>query len=73
MRILLVSLLLSGCCGLQQVYVEQDRRNYDTLAPRIEKLMETSDHYDEDQEQDIRDRLVGWNLRITKGEESFSE
>jgi hypothetical protein len=59
--------------NLQKEYVQQDRRSYDTLAPRIEKLMETSDHYDEDQEQDIRDRLNMWEARILIAEEALGE
>ena len=64
--ILVLAILLSGCGSLQENYVKQDRANYETLAPRIRKLMETSDHYDADQEQDIEDRLQGWDAKTTQ-------
>ena len=65
-NLLFVSIImLAGCGSLQENYVKQDRANYETLAPRVRKLMETSDHYDADQEQDIEDRLQGWDAKTT--------
>jgi len=75
MRPFLVSLVIvfSGCCGLQQAYVEQDRRDFDTMTPRVKRMIEATDLYDDDQKQDMLDRLTGRDLRITRGEEAFSE
>jgi len=67
-KILLV-LLLSGC--LCQDYVEQDRRNYDTLAPRITRMLGSTTEYDEDQKQDIKDRLQSWDTRLTQAEKLY--
>ena len=67
MRLLLASLLLSGCCSVtQRSYVEQDKANFDTLAPRILDLVERTRSLDKEQKQDIRDRLTAWERRILK-------
>ncbi len=72
-KYLLILVLLSGCETLHENYVKQDRQNYETLAPRIEKMMETSDHYTEDQEQDIKDRLKAWDAWTTQAMETFAK
>lgn len=59
-------IMLAGCGSLQESYVKQDRANYETLAPRVRKLMETSEHYTAEQEQDIEDRLQGWDAKTTQ-------
>ncbi len=60
-------IFLAGCGSLHESYVQQDRANYETLAPRVRKLMETSDHYTPKQEQDIEDRLQGWDAKTLQG------
>jgi len=70
---LAVVLLATACSSLPEKYVKQDRANYETLAPRIRKLMETSDHYSEDQEEDIEDRLQGWDARSAAAMEAIQD
>ncbi len=72
-QMLFILVLLAGCGTLHENYVKQDRANYETLAPRIRKLMETSDHYDEDQEADIEDRLQGWDAKTTQALATLKE
>jgi hypothetical protein len=57
---LILLILISGC-SLHEDYVRQDRANYETLAPVVRKLLDTSDHYDDDFEKDIEDRLNSWD------------
>lgn len=73
MRKLVISLVIifAGCGSLHEKYVKQDRANYETLEPRIRKLMETSEHYTETQEDDIKDRLQLWDARLIQAEEMF--
>lgn len=73
MKKLIGLLLVAGCCSLPVDYVKQDRRNYETLAPRIRKLLETSDYYDEDQEADIEDRLQAWDFKTAQALASIAE
>jgi hypothetical protein len=73
MKKLLFILLLAGCCTLQKDYVEQDRRNYETLAPRVRKMLETTTEYDADQKQDIEDRLQGWDTKSAAAMEAVSD
>jgi len=70
MRKLAVGLvfLFVGCGTLHEKYVEQDRANFETLAPRIRKMMDASDVYTDEQEGDIEDRLQLWDMRLTQAE-----
>jgi len=73
MRPLLFALIFAtGCCTVQRHDVEQSRRNYNTLAPRIHKMLKTST-YSKEQRQDIRDRLTAWDLRISKKEKALND
>ena len=60
MRKVLLGLVvvLAGCGTLHEKYVRQDRANYETLAPRVRKMMAASEVYSPMQEKDIEDRLV---------------
>jgi len=62
MKKLLISavLALTACGSLQESYVKQDRKNFETLAPRIRTMMAKSDVYTPAQEADIEDRLQAW-------------
>ena len=74
MRTLLLALVLcTGCCTLNQDYVKQDRKNYETLAPRIRKMLTSTTEYDDSQKQDIEDRLQGWDTKTAAGLEAFGE
>lgn len=58
MNKLLVTLaLLAGCCSPGEL----DRKNYETLAPKIYRLLD-GEKLSDDEEQDVRDRLVIWDL-----------
>ena len=73
-NLLYVSILfLAGCCTLNEAYVKQDRKDFDTLRPRIEAMLDETSLYDEHQKQDIRDRLNGREARITQAEATFKE
>lgn len=61
-----------GCGSLQAQYVAQDAANYRTLAPRVRAMVDETSLYDSDQKQDIRDRLVAWELRIKKAQENIA-
>jgi hypothetical protein len=65
--------LFVGCGTLHEKYVNQDRSNFDTLAPRVRKLMETSEHYTAEQEGDIEDRLQLWDARVTQAEATLKK
>ena len=73
MRKLLLSLVLifSGCGSLHEEYVKQDRNNYETLWPRIEKMLESTTEYDDDQKADIQDRGNAWDAWTTQGMKAF--
>ena len=75
MRKLAVGLvfLFVGCGTLHEKYVKQDRANFETLAPRIRKMMDASEVYDDDQEADIEDRLQLWDARLTQAEAALKE
>lgn len=75
MRKLAVGLvfLFAGCGTLHEKYVKQDRANYETLAPRIRKMMTDSEVYTETQEGDIEDRLQLWDARLTQAEALLKE
>lgn len=57
---LTLALLISGCT-LHADYVKQDRANYEQMAPVVRKCLELTDHYDDDFEKDIEDRLQAWD------------
>lgn len=65
--------LLAGCCSLNENYIRQDRANYETLAPRVRKMLVTTTEYDDDQKQDIEDRLQGWDASSAAGMETIRE
>jgi len=73
-NLLLVCVIaLAGCCTLNEDYVRQDRKDFDTFAPRVEKMINETTLYDEDQKQDMRDRLKGRDARITLAEDFIKE
>ena len=53
---------------MNEAYVRQDRKDFDTFTPRIEKMIDNSTFYTDAQKEDMRDRLKGRNLRITEAE-----
>ena len=71
--VLILMLLLCGCGSLHESYVKQDRNNYETLWPRVEKMLEATDIFDEDQEKDINDRGEAWDAWTTQGMNSFKK
>lgn len=71
-RLLIMVVLLCGC-SLHEDYVRQDRDNYETLRPVIERYMAESDAFDEDFEADIADRLNGWDAKTTQALATFDE
>lgn len=60
-------ILMAGCCTLNADYIKQDRQNYETLAPRIRKMLRSTAEYSPAQKQDIEDRLNGWDVRTSQG------
>jgi hypothetical protein len=68
MKKLILILFLTGCCTLNQDYVRQDRKDFDTFTPRIEKMIDDTTLYTGAQKEDMRDRLKARNLRITEAE-----
>lgn len=73
MKKLLLIILLSGCCTLNEDYVRQDRKDFNTFTPRIEKMINESTFYTDAQKEDMRDRIKARNLRITVGEATFKK
>lgn len=55
--------LLAGCCTLNEDYIRQDRANYETLAPRVRKMLKTTKEFDDVQKLDIEDRLEAWDTK----------
>ena len=72
-KLLFCCLILFSGCSLNENYVRQDRANFETLAPRIRKMMTTTTEYDESQKGDIEDRLQLWKARITQAEAALKE
>ena len=70
---MLAAMLLVGCGSLQRQYVEQDAADFKTMSPRVLKMIDETQLYDEDQKQDMRDRLTARELRIQKALESLSD
>jgi hypothetical protein len=66
-------ILLAGCCTLNENYIRQDRKNYETLAPRIRTMLETTAAFDDAQKRDIEDRLQGWDAKSTQAMETLAE
>jgi len=54
-------LLLTGCVGLQEEYVKQDRQTYDAFTPFVDRM----------DSQDLRDAYDAWADRMTQAEDSF--
>lgn len=73
MKKLILILFLTGCCTLNQDYVEQDRKDFDTFTPRIEKMIDDTTLYSDAQKQDMKDRLKARDARITQAEETFTD
>ena len=73
MKKLFILILLSGCCTLNEGYVRQDRKYFDTMTPRVLEMIDDTEIYDEDQKQDLRDRLHGNNTRISAAEALLKE
>lgn len=73
-KLLLVCIIaLAGCCTLNEDYVQQDRKDFDTFAPRVRKMIDDTTLYDAAQKQDMRDRLEGRDARITAAEDFNKE
>lgn len=73
MKFLIVFLLLcTGCGTLHADYVEHDRQDYEAMAPRIRKMLVTSE-YDEVQRLDIEDALVARDLYISAAEAQLKQ
>jgi len=68
-----LTLVLAGCGSLHENYVKQDRANYETLAPRVRKMLKTTTEYDAAQKQDIEDRLQAWDASSQAGMDSIKE
>ena len=68
-----VILILAGCGSLHEDYVRQDRANYETLAPRIRKMLTSTTEYDDAQKQDIEDRLQGWDAKSAAAVATFNK
>lgn len=73
MKYLLCLVLLTGCGSLDAAYVKQDRANYETLAPRVRELLDKTDIFPADEEDDIRDRLNGWDARSANGVKALGD
>lgn len=73
MKKLLLVFLLTGCGSLHESYVKQDRSNFETLAPKVNILLDNSSILPPDEEQDIRDRLNSWDARTTAAIKSLGE
>jgi hypothetical protein len=69
MKRFLIILFLATGCGLNEDYIKQDRKDYDTFAPRVMKMIDETSLYDNEQKQDMRDRLEARNARIKAAEE----
>jgi len=67
----LIGLVLVCGCSLHEDYVRQDRANYETLRPVIEKWIAETETFDDDFEADITDRMNGWDARTTQALETF--
>ena len=72
-KLILALVLLCGCGSLHENYVRQDRANYETLAPRIRKMMTTTTEYTPVQQADIEDRLQGWDAKTLAALESLEK
>ena len=72
-KMLFALVLLAGCGTLHEKYVKQDRANYETLAPRVRKMLTSTTEYDDDQKQDIEDRLKAWDLKTTEALKSLED
>lgn len=68
-----LAIVLAGCGTLNEKYVKQDRMNYETLAPRIRKMLTSTTEYDGDQKKDIEDRLQAWDTWSAEGVASLEE
>lgn len=75
MRYVWLSLLALGlsACSLSADYVRQDRANYEQIAPVVSKLLAETAIYDDEFEQDIRDRLNAWDAWSQAGMESLKD
>ena len=71
-KLIICVVLLAGCGTLHEDYVQQDRNNYETLWPCVEKMLETSE-YDDAKKKDIRDRGAAWDLWTFEGLEAVKK
>lgn len=71
MKYIWVLVLCTGCCGLNEAYVKQDRANYETLAPVVRKYLNETDILDDETEADVEDRLQAWDLWTSMGVRTF--
>lgn len=68
-----LTLVLAGCGSLHEGYVRQDRANYETLAPRVRKMLKTTTEFDAQQKTDIYDRLEAWDASSQAGMDAIKK
>lgn len=68
MKKLLIILFMTGCCTLNEDYVRQDRKDFDTMTPRIMRMLNDTTLFTDFQKGDIEDRLNARDAKISAAE-----
>lgn len=66
--ILLLLLLLTSGCRLNDKYVKADRLNYKAIAPKLRKLIAKDETLDDEDKEAWYLKLDTWDFRIRRAE-----
>ena len=73
MRGLILAVLLAGCGGVEQSYVQADRDTYDVIAPAYVAYVSSDQTLTEEQRERRLRTVQTWELRVQTAEEVQGE